>query len=100
MGDVAASALEYPEVATEIEKIERAMLDYLSPVEFNMIEREKDHQLDQIFDRIHITDQAPNGRVAPLRSMSRLAVAAVTAGIDPYHRAVGLVCFQGYQFVP
>jgi hypothetical protein len=77
MGDVAASALEYPEIASEIEKIERAMLDFLSPVEFNMTEREKDSQLGHIFNRIHVH---PAG-VHPIRRIGRLAVAAVITGL-------------------
>src|ERR1700743_2096869 len=88
MGDVAASAQEFPEIAVEIEKIERAMLDFLSPVEFNMTDREKDGQLGHIFGRIHSTDSLQQGKGVPLRRMSRLAVAAVvtlliaTAGIS------------------
>ena len=81
MGDVAASAQEYPEVAVEIEKIERAMLDFLSPVEFNMAELEKDRQLDQIFDKIHIHRGASDGKVVSMGRMRPLAVAAITAGL-------------------
>ncbi|WP_162852470.1 anti-sigma factor [Dinghuibacter silviterrae] len=77
MGDVAASALEYPEIATEIEKIERAMLDFLSPVEFNMTEREKDSQLGYIFDRIHVHPP----QTGPIRRINRLGIAAAVAGL-------------------
>lgn len=77
MGDVAASALEYPEIASEIEKIERAMLDFLSPVEFHMTEREKDSQLGHIFERIHV--HGLGGRIVQFRRYSRQAVAVVAA---------------------
>lgn len=79
MGDVAASAQEYPEIAVEIEKIERAMLDFLSPIEFNMTDREKDGQLGHIFGKIHETDSTRQGKVMPMKRFGRLAVAAVVA---------------------
>jgi hypothetical protein len=78
MGDVAASAQEYPEVALEIEKIERAMVDFLSPLEFNMAEREKDRQIDLILHKIHGQSEK---KKAAVFSISRLAVAAILAGL-------------------
>jgi hypothetical protein len=80
MGEVAAYAQEYPEVAGEIEKIERAMLDFLSPVEFDMESAEKEAQINVILDRIH--DQNPAGaRAVPLNRVKRFAVAAVMTGL-------------------
>jgi hypothetical protein len=52
MSKVAIIALESREVASEIEKIERAMVDMLAPAHFELTEREKDTQLLEIFDRI------------------------------------------------
>lgn len=52
MSSVASIARESREVASEIEKIERAMIDMLAPAHFDLTEREKDKQLLEIFDRI------------------------------------------------
>jgi len=82
MGDVATCALENPEVAVEIEKIERAMLDFLSPVEFDMESREKERQINEILEKIHDQSAAVvQARVSPLYRMRGAAVAAITAGL-------------------
>lgn len=79
MGDVAAYALEYPEVAMEIEKIERAMLDFLSPVEFEMETVEKERQINEILEKIR--DHSADGPVFRLHGISRMAIAAITIGL-------------------
>ena len=82
MGDVAAYALAYPEVAGEIEKIERAMLDFLSPVEFFTGEAEKERHIDIIFGRIHNQEQHQTpGRIVSVQRVNRLAFAAITIGL-------------------
>jgi anti-sigma-K factor RskA len=81
MGDVAASAQEYPEVALEIEKIERAMLDFLSPVEFNMEDKEKERQINQILEKIRDQSESEKAAVVPIFRMGRLAIAAITIGL-------------------
>jgi hypothetical protein len=83
MGDVAAHALEYPEVAGEIEKIERAMLDFLSPVEFDMESREKEEQINEILEKIHDQEVSlgTGGEVSPLYRRSWVAIAAITIGL-------------------
>jgi len=80
MGDVAAYAQDYPEVALEIEKIERAMLDFLSPVEFELESKEKERQINQIFEKIH-EQESEEKRITPLFRISKLAVAAITIGL-------------------
>lgn len=79
MGDVAAYAQEYPEVAAEIEKIERAMLDFLSPVEFEMESVEKEREIDEILEKLR--DQSPAVAVFPLYRISKVAIAAITIGL-------------------
>ena len=82
MGDVAAYAQAYPEVAGEIEKIERAMLDFLSPVEFFTGEAEKERHIDIIFGRIHNQEQHQTpGRIVSIQRVNRLAFAAITIGL-------------------
>jgi hypothetical protein len=83
MGDVAVYALEYPEVAVEIEKIERAMLDFLSPVEFDMESREKEYQINEILGKIHDQEEITgvNGKVSPIHRIRVMAVAASTIGL-------------------
>jgi anti-sigma-K factor RskA len=81
MGDVAAYAQEYPEVASEIEKIERTMLDFLSPVEFSMGEPEKERQISQIFDKIHGPGEDSQAVVVPMHRRGRAAIAAAVAAL-------------------
>ncbi len=64
MSNVANIALESREVAFEIEKIERAMVDMLAPAHFDLTEWEKDKQLLEIFERI--TDQYPQAQTDSL----------------------------------
>jgi hypothetical protein len=77
MGDVAAYARAFPEVALEIELIEHAVLDFLSPAAFAMSDAEKERQIQQILDTIH--DQAANGKapLVPMFGPGRTAAAAV-----------------------
>jgi anti-sigma-K factor RskA len=44
-----------------------------------LTDREKDGQLGHIFGKIHETDSSRQGKVAPMKRFSRLAVAAVVA---------------------
>ncbi len=82
MGDVAAYALEYPEIAMEIEKIDRAMVDFLSPVEFEMEDKEKEKQIYQIFGKIHhLEPGVESAPVVPIFRKGKPAIAAVTIGL-------------------
>jgi anti-sigma-K factor RskA len=81
MGDVATYADEFPEVEVEIEKIELAILDFLSPMEFNMEIKEKEKQIEQILERIHDEQSDERKKVVPMYGLGRLAIAAIAIGM-------------------
>jgi anti-sigma-K factor RskA len=96
MADIGILAQEHPEVASEVQNIERAMVEFLSPQEFRLTETEKETQIEAILGRIHQepqiylhTNGAANGNAAgsapvrsiPSRGISRWAVAALVVGL-------------------
>jgi cell division protein FtsB len=88
MGDIAVLAVEHPEVALEIEKIEQVMVEFLSPSEFRMPDSEKEQQIDIILGKIRLDNinKPSNGHSqasAPVRVMrfSNWAVAALMVGL-------------------
>ena len=80
MGEVALYAMEYPEVAVELERIERAMVDFLSVEAIHMEDREKERQIDLILNLIHHQDVL-EFRPRKVVRLSRFAVAAIFAGL-------------------
>lgn len=52
MADIGILALENPEVADEVQKIERAMIEWLSPAEFELPDNVKEVQISEILGRI------------------------------------------------
>jgi hypothetical protein len=92
MADVAAIALEYKEVADEIEVIEKVMIAFFSPAEFCIGESEKEQQIDVILDKIHAQPvpeniyapvSAPAPPPAPVKRLARMTwlAAALIAGL-------------------
>jgi hypothetical protein len=102
MSDIGTLAEENPLVASEIEKIERVMVEWLSPKEFWMPEAEKESQIDIILGRIrqepksylngapglhanghdvHTTAAPAQAPVRSLRRQPNWAMAALVAGL-------------------
>jgi len=93
MAHVAVVAMEYPEVALEIEKIEQVMIEFLSPAEFRMDETDREKEIDTILDKIHADSKLnggyafaasapPGARVRKMNSLPfNLAVAALLIGL-------------------
>jgi hypothetical protein len=96
MSDIGDLAVEYPAVASEIEKIEKVMVEWLSPQEFQMPDAEKERQIDEILGKIRKEPRIPlpaapvngsNGHapapVRPLRSNRppQWAMAALISGL-------------------
>jgi len=88
MTEVAILAQEHPEVAAEIAKIEQVMVEFLSPEEYRIPDREKEHQIDLILARIHRSvsngiDVVPvvEPHVVPMRRRFNYAVAALAVGL-------------------
>lgn len=86
MSDIGTLAVENPEVASEIQKIEQVMVEWLSPEEFRLPNAEKEFQINTILGRIR--QEAPrvavNGTasVHPLRRQQpNWAMAALVAGL-------------------
>lgn len=52
MADIGVLAVENPEVADEVHKIEQAMIEWLSPAEFELPDNEKEVQISEILGRI------------------------------------------------
>jgi len=92
MADVAAMALEYKEVADEIEIIEKVMIEFLSPEDFFVGEADRESQIGEILDKIHAQPAsnvitpiapAPPRPATPVKSMVWLnwVLAAMIAGL-------------------
>lgn len=84
MGDMAVLAQDFPEVANEIQRIEQAMVIFLSPAEFCIAVEEKERQIDVILGRItygedkNVARQMNGG--GKVFTLGRLLIAALIAG--------------------
>ncbi|TDX01816.1 anti-sigma factor [Dinghuibacter silviterrae] len=66
MSDIGILAVENPAVASEIEKIEKVMIEWLSPQEFQMPDTEKEKQIDEILGRIRKEPKIPLNGIPPV----------------------------------
>lgn len=85
MRQIAAYALQYPEVAREIEQIEQAMVAYYAADGEVLTEAEADKNLKEIF-AVHNPGSSPVVPITPrgksvVVSINRIAVAAMIAGL-------------------
>lgn len=87
MSDIGTLAVENPAVASEIEKIEQVMVEWLSPKEFWMPETEKEQQIDIILGRIRQEPKAYlNGTAAVSANGHSPHTVAAPAPVRPFRR--------------
>jgi hypothetical protein len=79
MGEIALYADDFPEVAYEVSEIELAIVDLLGGSTLTLSDKDKEHELNMIWKRIHAQEAQSKG-VVPMFRVGKLAAAAITAG--------------------